>query len=164
MTTLLMTCQRSLFSMIRKEKIKTIIIIILAIFLLVACIGIVHLLRNRYQNNNITKTVEPTHDNLDGTIRINVNSSVIVKDNTMQNLNFVNHNIDRLLKFKIRCNEKILYRSDFVNPGQEIVKDTISEEGLKKGYNEAVVEVSYYTMNKELIGQTNVKLELNYFQ
>lgn len=103
-------------------------------------------------------------NSVDGTgqVRIKINPVITVKNDTMQNLNFCNYNEDRELQCKIKVGESYVYTSKKLKSSEILVGDFVKMEKLKKGKNEAIAEVySFAPDSEELIGQTNVKIELN---
>ena len=55
-----------------------------------------------------------------GQIRVSVNTSVNIKDGTMQDLFFSNYNEDRLLQCKIKVDDKYVYESQLIDSGKTI--------------------------------------------
>ena len=143
-----------------KERIKTLVIIILliviVILLLKGCVG------ERKNSAIITKdeNVE-LNDTSSGQIRVKMNSSIDVENDILKNLDFGNYNENRLLKIKIKVDDEYIYESDFIQPGEVLEGDLLKKVKLKEGVSSAIGEVYSYTIDKELIGQTNVVLQLN---
>ena len=142
-----------------KERIKSIIIVILIIIIILL------LLRGCGAGNESSSVIKEDsnvvlNDNSSGQVRIKLNPVIDVKDGVMENLNFCNYNEDRLLKVKIKVDDKYIYESDFIKPKEVLESDIIKENNLKLDGKEAIGEIYSYTTDKEFIGQTNVVLQL----
>lgn len=143
-----------------KENIKIIVIIILimvmAIFFFHNCNG------NEIETAVTTENKEVLlNDNSNENIKVKLNPSIDIKEGVLQNLNFSNFNEDRLLKIKIKVNNEYIYESDFIKPKEVLKSDLIKENNLKLDGKEAIGEIYSYTTDKELVGQTNVVINLN---
>ena len=142
-----------------KERIKTFLIVILTIIIIFL------LLRGCGVGNESSSVIKEDsnvvlNDNSSGQVRIKLNPVIDVKDGVMENLNFCNYNEDRLLKVKIKVDDKYIYESDFIKPKEVLESDIIKENNLKLDGKEAIGEIYSYTTDKEFIGQTNVVLQL----
>lgn len=104
---------------------------------------------------------EPLNRSETGSIRIVISPVVQVLGDTMQNLGFCNYNEDRLLQCRIKVDGKYVYDSGMLSEGSELVGDFVKSEHLQQGENEAVAEIYSYTLEREPVGQTNVKITLN---
>lgn len=143
-----------------KERIKSIVIIaliiIIAILLYQSCNA------KETETAVITENKEVLlNDNSSGNIRVKLNPSVEIKEGVLQNLNFSNYNEDRLLKIKIKVDDEYIYESDFIKPREVLERDLIKENNLNLDGKEAIGEVYSYTTDKELVGQTNVVININ---
>lgn len=147
----------------KKEKKKTIILIIIIILLM----AIVAMLGIQLSKPSVTAVIlesnEEVHDpDTTGTIRISVEPTITIKQGTMQDLNFFNTNKNRLMSIKIYTQvgdeiKDLVYDSPKIEPNKVIAGDFIDTSKLTKGNNKATVEVYYYDLDGNLIGQTNVK-------
>ena len=151
--------------MVKERKIYIITIIILA-FMLTAASGMMLIQQEKIKAAGHTAVIEQNYeeimtDNTDGIIRIKINPFVTVSDGTMQNLNFCNYNEDRLLKCRIKVEDKYVYESDFIEEGRILKGDFVKTDLLESGENEALAEIYSFSKTKEPMGQTNVKIILN---
>ena len=143
-----------------KERFKTVLIIVLIIIII--------LLLLRGCNGDESKhavIVEDTtvelKDTSDGNIRVKLNPVVDVENGLLQNLNFSNFNEERLLKIKIKVDDEYIYESDFIKPSEVLEKDYIRDNNIEFDGKEAIAEIYSYTIDKEMVGQTNVVIKLN---
>ncbi|MCQ4635214.1 hypothetical protein NE619_00510 [Anaerovorax odorimutans] len=102
------------------------------------------------------------YDNSDGKFRLSMNSSVRVKDDILQDINFANYNSDRYLRVCIQYDGKTIYDSNLVAEGQLIGSDKLlSEATLPKGEVDALATVYTYDKEKQERGKMNVKINMN---
>ena len=143
-----------------KERFKTVLIIVLIIIIILL------LLRgcNGEGSNKAVITEDTTvelKDTSDGNIRVKLNPVIDVENGLLQNLNFSNFNEERLLKIKIKVDGEYIYESDFIKPSEVLEKDYIKANNIELDGKEAIAEIYSYTIDKEMVGQTNVVIELN---
>jgi DNA-directed RNA polymerase delta subunit len=108
----------------------------------------------------IVKTQEALHDTSDGQLRLKMNSAVQIYEDTMQDLNFVNLNEERQLRCKMKVDNIYIYDSGLIKAGDMVQADVIHTAPLKKGQNTVTAEIYNYDMQEEMIGQTNVTIDL----
>ena len=138
-----------------KGTIKSIVII--------GLITVIAILLYHYCNEKESETAVITENKeffLDDTSDGNINPLNDDKEALLQNLNFSNYNEDRLLKIKIKVDNEYIYESDFIKPSEVLERDLIKENNLKLDGKEAIGEIYSYTTDKELVGQTNVVLNI----
>ena len=110
---------------------------------------------------------EELNDTSGGSIRIKLSPSVTVRNDTLQNLNFCNYNEERLMRCRILCGDVCIYESGYLEEGEILVGDLLNSDGkelLKSsdaGVQEALVEVYSFDMDRNQVGQTNVKIKLH---
>ena len=109
----------------------------------------------------VEDTTVELKDTSDGNIRVKLNPVVDVENGLLQNLNFSNFNEERLLKIKIKVDDEYIYESDFIKPSEVLEKDYIRDNNIELDGKEAIAEIYSYTIDKEMVGQTNVVIELN---
>ena len=143
-----------------KERFKTVLIIVLIIIIILlllrGCNG-----DESKQAVIVEDTTVELKDTSDGNIRVNLNPVVDVENCLLQNLNFSNFNEERLLKIKIKVDDEYIYESDFIKPSEVLEKDYIRDNNIELDGKEAIAEIYSYTIDKEMVGQTNVVIELN---
>lgn len=114
---------------------------------------------NRYLEE-ISEDVE-TNTNSSQT-RFKFNSSIIVKRNTIQNLNMENVNQGKSMEMLIKIDDDVVFDSHLIGYKQKLVGDVLKKE-LKKGTYDGLAEVYTY---KDIDGQpvkvnqTNFKIKL----
>ena len=143
-----------------KENTKAIVIII---FIMVMAIFFYHYCKEKeVENTVITENRDVLlEDTSRENTKVKLNPSMDIKESVLQNLNFTNFNEDRLVKIKIKVDNKYVYESDFIKPREVFERDLIKENDLKLDGKEAIGEIYSYTTDKELVGQTNVVINLN---
>lgn len=109
----------------------------------------------------ITETDEELTANETGQIRIVINPTITIKSSTMQDINFSNYNEDRNLVCKLVVDDKCVYESQSVNPGQIITADVIDDSELPSGKTQAIAEIYSYNDDGDMMGHTNVGVVLN---
>lgn len=143
-----------------KERFKTVLIIVLIIIIILlllrGCNG-----DESKQAVIVEDTTVELKDTSDGNIRVKLNPVVDVENGLLQNLNFSNFNEERLLKIKIKVDDEYIYESDFIKPSEVLEKDYIRDNNIELDGKEAIAEIYSYTIDKEMVGQTNVVIELN---
>ncbi len=143
-----------------KERFKTVLIIVLIIIIILlllrGCDG-----DESKQAVIVEDTTVELKDTSDGNIRVKLNPVVDVENGLLQNLNFSNFNEERLLKIKIKVDDEYIYESDFIKPSEILEKDYIKDNNIELDGKEAIAEIYSYTIDKEMVGQTNVVIELN---
>lgn len=143
-----------------KERFKTILIIILIIIIILLLLR-----RCEGETSKEAVIVEDTtvelKDTSDGNIRVKLNPVIDVKDGVLENLDFSNFNEERLLKIKIKVDDKYIYESDFIKPSEILERDYIEDNNIELDGKEAIAEIYSYTTSKEMVGQTNVVIKLN---
>ena len=143
-----------------KERFKTVLIIVLIIIIILlllrGCNG-----DESKQAVIVEDTTVELKDTSDGNIRVKLNPVVDVENGLWQNLNFSNFNEERLLKIKIKVDDEYIYESDFIKPSEVLEKDYIRDNNIELDGKEAIAEIYSYTIDKEMVGQTNVVIELN---
>ena len=143
-----------------KERFKTVLIIVLIIIIILlllrGCNG-----DKSKQAVIVEDTTVELKDTSDGNIRVKLNPVVDVENGLLQNLNFSNFNEERLLKIKIKVDDEYIYESDFIKPSEVLEKDYIRDNNIELDGKEAIAEIYSYTIDKEMVGQTNVVIELN---
>lgn len=143
-----------------KERFKTILIIILIIIIILLLLR-----RCEGETSKEAVIVEDTtvelKDTSDGNIRVKLNPVIDVKDGVLENLDFSNFNEERLLKIKIKVDDKYIYESDFIKPSEILERDYIEDNNIELDGKEAIAEIYSYTTDKEMVGQTNVVIKLN---
>lgn len=115
---------------------------------------------NRYLEE-ITENVE-TNTNSSQT-RFRFNSALIVKKNTIQNLNMENINKGKTMEMVIKIDNEVVFKSHLVGYKQKLVGDVLTKE-LKKGEYSALAEVYTYKDNNGnpvKVNQTNFKMKLS---
>ncbi len=143
-----------------KERFKTILIIVLIIIIILLLLRGCNGTDSKDAVITEDKTVE-LNDTSDGNIRVKLNPVVDVKDGVLQNINFSNYNEERLLKIKIKVDDKYIYESDFIRPKEVLEQDILKDNDIELDGKEAIAEVYSYTTDKEMVGQTNVVIKLN---
>ena len=145
----------------KKEKSKKIIILLL-ILLLIAAGVIGYLLTREEPKTAVIENINTEYTDPDeGQIRVKLNPYINISSNTMQDLEFYNLNENRLMTCKITVDDKVVYDSDYISTGEVIKADVIDTDDLEKGENEALAEISSYTLDKEKQGTSQVKVTLN---
>ena len=143
-----------------KERFKTVLIIVLIIIIILlllrGCNG-----DESKQAVIVEDTTVELKDTSDGNIRVKLNPVVDVENGLLQNLNFSNFNEERLLKIKIKVDDEYIYESDFIKPSEVLEKDYIRDNNIELDGKEAIAEIYSYTIDKEMVGQTNVVIKLN---
>ena len=150
----------------KNDRVKTIVIIIL-IILLMAALVILGIMKMKTEQPVRTAVLEAIPEeqmtlNDDGMVDVKINQFITVKNGIMQDLQFKNTNVNRVLRCKIKFNDEYVYDSNDLEPGMEIVGDYINTENMKFGTNEAVAEVTSYSLDGIKRMQLNVELKLTY--
>ena len=133
-----------------------ILIIIIILLLLRRCEG-----ETSKEAVIVEDTTVELKDTSDGNIRVKLNPVIDVKDGVLENLDFSNFNEERLLKIKIKVDDKYIYESDFIKPSEILERDYIEDNNIELDGKEAIAEIYSYTTSKEMVGQTNVVIKLN---
>lgn len=150
----------------KNDRAKNVIIIIL-ILLLIAALVILGISKIRTDQPVRTAVLEAIPEeqmtlNDDGMVDIKINQVITVKNGIMQDLQFKNTNANRVLRCKIKFGDEYIYDSNDLEPGMEIVGDFIDTENFEVGTNEAVAEVTSYSLDGIKRMQLNVELKLMY--
>lgn len=148
----------------QNEKQRKIIIVLIVIMIAMAGVIAYFLLHDEKQETAIivetNEELEKTEET--GDISVTISPSVVVEENTMQNLNFYNLNEGRDLQLKIKVGDKYIYESPLVKTGTKIQADVIDTSALSKGENEVLGEIYSYDLEGNERGHHNVKFIIYY--
>ena len=143
-----------------KKDRKKIVIVLLLLLVVILLAAVIWLINQEPETAVLVDSGRELTSNDTGQIRVSVNTSVNIKDGTMQDLFFSNYNQDRLLQCKIKVDDKYVYESQLIDSGKTIQADVIDDTGIPVGQTPAVVEVYSYNFDQEIMGQTNVNISL----
>lgn len=129
----------------------------------VAMTGGVMTLLNRDDDSKINRYVEDTvveDVNTDvSKTRFRFNTTVTVKKNTIQNLNFENVNEDKTMQIKIKCDDEYVFDSHSIEFGKKLTADVLMKP-LDKGDYDALAEVYTFNSDGEKTNQTNFNMKI----
>lgn len=149
----------------KKKRLVIIILIveIIIIILLLAYCSIQKVDANPSSSAIIEKTTEPLFEpEYPGQMEVKVNNYVMVSKGIIRDLNLYNTNKDVRLKGTIKLNDKVIYESTYINPGEVLEDDYIKADGIERGEHEALLEMKYYDDSEKLVGQSNAIITLNF--
>ena len=95
-----------------------------------------------------------------GKVRVRVNSYIRVKNGKISNLEFANFNETLLMELTLVANERTLYESSRIGPGESIQEVRVDSQLLERGENEAIANIRYYQPDGTYDGETNFDIIL----
>lgn len=114
--------------------------------------------------NRYIEEIDTTDVNIDSSsTRYKLNTTLIVKQSTIQDLNFENVNEGKSLRLKIKLNKEdsgYIYDSGLVPFGTKVTADTLKTTDVAAGTYHTIAECYVYTESEEQIAQTNFEITL----
>lgn len=111
----------------------------------------------------IEKTEEPLYEpEIPGQIEVKVNSYALVSGGIMRDLNLCNTNKGLRLKGIISIDDRVIYESNYISPGEVLEDDYVKTDGISRGEHEALLEMKYFDENDQMVGQSNAIITMNF--
>lgn len=83
----------------------------------------------------------------------------ILRDELLNSSSFSSYNEERLLIIKVKADEDYVYESDFLKPEEVLESDFFEKNNIDLTGKKIIGEIYSYTLEKELIGQTNIVIK-----
>ena len=95
-----------------------------------------------------------------GKVRLRVNSYIKVRNGKISDLEFANYNESLLMELTLISNERTLYESSRIEPGESIQEVRVDSTLLERGENDAIANIKYYKLDGTYEGETNFDIIL----
>ena len=82
-----------------------------------------------------------------------------LRDELLNSSSFSSYNEERLLIIKVKVDEDYVYESDFLKPEEVLESDFFEKNNIDLTGKKIIGEIYSYTLEKELIGQTNIVIK-----